>query len=239
MNRHFFGPSKGLPLDCLSRRPEVYMRSGMPSWTQDWTAKIVDDELFLRVIHVSYRKDDQMPRNTRPWRERQYFCAHNRAPKMRRTYKGPALLPWVEIRRIAGGPNGSEDSYRTVYFSSPGVLHSCTKCLTDFCISVEQITERKPAKNVVTAADASTTTTTASSSGAAQVNHGTGVSKKPEFPMPGTWRITVTAYHQMGSCRTPNDPKWQALVLTERDKYYRDHQAYPPGCVRRKWEQAN
>ncbi|KAK4235098.1 hypothetical protein C8A03DRAFT_18117 [Achaetomium macrosporum] len=52
MNRHFYGAPKGLPLDTLAK--PVWARSwgGGPLCRQTPSARIVRDELFLRVTHT-------------------------------------------------------------------------------------------------------------------------------------------------------------------------------------------
>lgn len=62
MNRHFFGMPSGLPLG----NPHAYIVDSRadydaPPWTQSWSAKIIEDELFLSAIHNSILHEDSVP----------------------------------------------------------------------------------------------------------------------------------------------------------------------------------
>ncbi|KAI1485428.1 hypothetical protein F5X96DRAFT_660045 [Biscogniauxia mediterranea] len=46
------------------------------------------------------------------------------------------------------------------------------------------------------------------------------------------WMVTITTYHDLGSCRSPFDRKWQAMARSHRRFAYRDA---PSGIVKHKW----
>ncbi|KAI1335989.1 hypothetical protein F5Y15DRAFT_396411 [Xylariaceae sp. FL0016] len=50
MNAQLFGADRGLPLERFNQQRSVY--NGNASWTQHWTAKVVDDELLLCCVHT-------------------------------------------------------------------------------------------------------------------------------------------------------------------------------------------
>lgn len=56
------------------------------------------------------------------------------------------------------------------------------------------------------------------------------------------WQITVMAYHQFGSCRSPEDWKWKALAPRGGEDFctlQRDMAMYPSGAMMRKWQESN
>ncbi|CAJ2507339.1 Uu.00g085250.m01.CDS01 [Anthostomella pinea] len=52
------------------------------------------------------------------------------------------------------------------------------------------------------------------------------------------WSLAITSYHQLGSCRSPYDPKWQAFAV-ERSRSRavgRNQTLHPSGIIKDRWE---
>ncbi|KAI0200553.1 hypothetical protein F4808DRAFT_154613 [Astrocystis sublimbata] len=129
MNRHFHGAPSGLPLANLQHH---FVPWSPKPWTQDWTARIIDDELFLRAAHVFYDQHavDQtlVHPGVKIGHEAHYICAHylTDMPTDFRLWYIDAI-PELENYRLD----------RSILCHN--VLRSCPRCLTDFETTIEPI----------------------------------------------------------------------------------------------------
>ncbi|TRX92842.1 hypothetical protein FHL15_006248 [Xylaria flabelliformis] len=217
MNRHLFGAPNGLPLDSLHRRFVEFQDYDTRPWNQDLSFKIVDNELFLRAVHVFYARDSASFAAA-SGHQNHYICPHiiTAVPPGRNLY-GLNEISELKDHRL----------HRLIPCRE--ALRHCSRCLTDFQITVERVKgcERPP--------------------GTPQrgwISHGSRVHRWYEvesYKTPNTigWQIAIIAYHQFGSCRSPQDWKWKAMSpgiesMTSR----RNTVDYPPGAVIRKWKQS-
>lgn len=218
MNRHLFGAPNGLPLENLHRRfVEFKVHDGRP-WTQDLTAKIVDDELFLQAIHVFYGPDSA-DFGTATGHQHHYICPHiiTASPPGYNFY-GLGEISELKDHRL----------HRLI--PCRDVLQYCSRCLTDFQITIERVKGcERPLGTVPT------TPQTGFVSDGNQVHRCYEV-EPHKSPHEAGWQITIVAYHQFGSCRSPQDWKWKAfsrgveLFASRRNLVF-----YPPGAVIQKW----
>ncbi|KAI1109885.1 hypothetical protein F5Y14DRAFT_444367 [Nemania sp. NC0429] len=216
MNRHLFGAPNGLPLENLHRHIVEYRCRGGRPWTQNLSAKIVDNELFLQATHSFYGPDSIAYGGT-PGHQRHFICPHIMTSI-------PPGYDWDVFDTI------SELKDHGLHRLMPcqDVLHHCSRCLTDFQITIERV---KICERSLRAASM------ASQRG--WVDDGTPIYDWYEVVEAG-WQITIVAYHQFGSCRSPLDWKWKALSLPVwgRDLGARNLVSYPPGAVRQKCQPA-
>lgn len=218
MNRHLFGAPRGLPLDNLHNR---FVEVDTRPWTQDWSAKIVDNELFLQAIHVFY-DPDSVGLGSAIGHRHHYICPHIVTANPR----GHNLYGVDEISEL--------QDYR-LHQLAPcrDVLRHCPRCLTDFQVTIERVQGcERPLGTVPTTPQRGWV------SDGNQAHHCYEVEPHETLHATG-WQITIVAYHQVGSCRSPQDWKWKALapgaqLLTSR----RDPVSYPLGAVIRKWQQS-
>ncbi|KAF3075793.1 hypothetical protein CFAM422_001987 [Trichoderma lentiforme] len=92
---------------------------------------------------------------------------------------------------------------------------SCNVCLTDYITTVER----------------------------AEVHERIQDRLGQERPLVDGWSITITAYHQVGQCRDPEDWKWARFIeyppyrfLLQGPFKERDMALHPPGAIRERWE---
>lgn len=195
MNRHLHGVPCGLPLRNLDA---VAIPGQMvPLWKQTWSAKIIDNELFLCAVHTinSSGISDTVLRSLID-RAYHYHICHHIDP----SHQVAAL----ERTTVSSGGTGE------LFSECRNVLGSCYICLTDHCTTIER---RRRQRNVLT--------------GAFARNQAVG----------WDWAITIVAYHQLGSCRSPTDWKWGTITGSVQIKVgdWRINRPYPPGSVRAKW----
>ncbi|KAI3337342.1 hypothetical protein HD806DRAFT_36323 [Xylariaceae sp. AK1471] len=221
MNRHLFGAPSGLPLDNLQRCFVEFKVNDARPWTQDWSAKIVDNELFLQAIHVFY-EPDSAGFGAAIGHQNHYICPHiiTAIPPGRNLYMLDEISE-LKVHRL----------HRLI--PCRGVLRHCSRCLTDFQITIERVKGCKRPLGTVP-----TTPQRGWVSDGFQVPHCYEI-EPHKTPHAAGWQITIVAYHQFGSCRSPQDWKWKALtpgaqLLTSR----RNPVLYPPGAVIRKWQQS-
>lgn len=58
-------------------------------------------------------------------------------------------------------------------------------------------------------------------------------------PVSTGWVITIVAHHRLGSCRSPRDWTWSAIVGQTRPNFkledVREYRGYRPGLIRDQW----
>jgi len=121
MNRHFLGPPNGLALDKFQLE---YPSRGPLYFQEIWSARILQDELFLSATRTLYRNQmtDQELRHAVDT-DYHAICIHVDTIKHAR----------YPIRALHLG------SSSTGYFTPcRDVVESCSKCLTDYDTTVEQ-----------------------------------------------------------------------------------------------------
>ncbi|KAL7806451.1 hypothetical protein V8C26DRAFT_342215 [Trichoderma gracile] len=233
MNRHFYGFPKGLPLERLECSTLVPSWGGGPLWQEHHFAKIIDDELFICTTHTiagsAATLRDAIDEG------RHGVCMHTATdpvdlcyPHRRRIYRMPEFLE----------PEGDEEhgSSPPPFRACRDVLGACTVCLTDYVTTIDraevnEITEVNYEVSLISAA------------------YGRGASARlgeqmTVGPLVDGWSITITAYHQLGGCRSPEDWKWVTLTETPIDRVLsqgpgqpvRDMVVFPPGAIRDKWQ---
>ncbi|KAH0490287.1 hypothetical protein TgHK011_001764 [Trichoderma gracile] len=214
MNRHFYGFPKGLPLERLECSTLVPSWGGGPLWQEHHFAKIIDDELFICTTHTIAGSAATLRDAIDEGRHG--VCMH--------TATDPVDLCYPHRRRIYRMPEFLEPEGDEAHGSSPppfracrDVLGACTVCLTDYVTTIER----------------------------AEVNEITEVNYEMTVgPLVDGWSITITACHQLGRCRSPEDWKWVTLTETPIDRVLsqgpgqpvRDMAVFPPGAIRDKWQ---
>lgn len=123
MNRHFYGAPCGLPLRNLNAT-SVY-NSLFPLWKQNWSARIIDDELFLRATHTadSDGMSDLVFRSKIDQRLYYYICSHLNAK--------------YDISPLKM-PRASSYEAGDLFAECRDVVRSCALCLTDYCTTIER-----------------------------------------------------------------------------------------------------
>lgn len=125
MNRHFFGPPNGLPLENFE--VEAISTSSLLPWQETWSARILQDELFLSATRTlsSAGWDDEAFRAAldSDWRE---ICGHLRvSTQVTQPYYIKAL------RRPS--PTSAN-----IFTPCRNVVDSCRQCLADYATTVER-----------------------------------------------------------------------------------------------------
>ncbi|KAF3767821.1 hypothetical protein M406DRAFT_328875 [Cryphonectria parasitica EP155] len=132
MNRHILGGTKGLSLENLEQtmhsRTAEAGRDGLPGphgiWHQQWSARIIDDELFLHARHTVYARDHQEMRLVLS-RHKYRVCFH----------------VGMEPRDWWTGLTRPPPPMRFTFLI--GECHdldfSCDVCLTDYTVTVELV----------------------------------------------------------------------------------------------------
>jgi hypothetical protein len=215
MNRHFLGPSKGLPLESFNVEASStiltpWQGKWLP-WQERWSARIVQDELFLSATRTlsgaGWTDDSLRAAFDHEWRQ---ICGHIRP-------SGPAFCSTNPLLRPS--PTSSTFCYihallrptptsASVFTPCHDLIESCRRCLTDFAITVEQRLE--------------------------DVKEGCVGEQPTAF-----WFISITSYQRLGSGRSPMDTQWEAfgnLMTASAYRTQRDMSAYPPGAVKAMWE---
>ncbi|KAI0470944.1 hypothetical protein GGR56DRAFT_121666 [Xylariaceae sp. FL0804] len=228
-------------------RQQVVAAQPAARWAQTWAARVFGDgdgdpQLLLRCEHALVGQQDH--RDARAFRDCTYDVCHHvgvhygaqlqiRFPKV--AYYDPALYEsgggagggvcsWALYESgggaggggagagaggIGGASSSSSSSMSKQQQQPQTVYGSCDVCLTDYETTITRQARGGP-----------------EGTGAATANGG------------GIWSLTITSYHQLGSCRSPYDPKWQAFAV-ERSRWRapkRDEAAHPDGAVRQRWE---
>jgi len=121
MNRHFLGPPNGLPLDKFQLE---YTSRGPVHWREKWSARILQDELFLSATRTLCRidKTDQELRGAVD-NYNYEICGHVNMEKYTRHPISALHL---------------SSSFTGLFTPCRNVVESCTQCLTDYDTTVEQ-----------------------------------------------------------------------------------------------------
>jgi hypothetical protein len=225
MNRHLFGVPYGLPLENLNRHYVEFSTRGNRPWTQNWSAKIVDDELFLRNIHVYSCLDSENSGIGNTTNHQFHFICQHILTGIPPQYKSPTNQHICEeipelIDHRACQLNSCRD-----------VSRSCIGCLTDYQITIKRLEKNEFAiRNI-----AKTPSVGPYNNG--KLAYWSDEAKTHKPPHAAGWEITIVSYHQLGACRSPEDWKWKTMVsfagllIAQRDPV-----CYPPGSVMRKWQ---
>jgi hypothetical protein len=135
----------------------------------------------------------------------------------------PWYLPGEEISELKGLDHDQPDAP----FIPRRVLRSCSQCLTELEITIARVQVRNcqgPKHRRV----------------GSFIMHCRGECGQREGPHAVGWQISIAAYHQVGSCRSPEDWKWKMLTLPievcRLQGLQRDMARYPSGAVVQKWE---
>ncbi|KAK3945361.1 hypothetical protein QBC46DRAFT_433737 [Diplogelasinospora grovesii] len=274
MSRHLFGAPNGLPLESLNkfviaRYQAPYKFHNVeepphrPRWAQNWSARIINDELFLKVDHSYVCYEERGPEAMRAamgdWRYR--ICAHvvagssdwcmhpewAKVNRMKREEEIPEMMRGAPSVTDERDGDGIGKRAKNAHFTPcRDVSRSCPWCLTDYTTNIEWVkvgykevpgwhtwyaTPRRPQRGW-----------SLTDEGNVRCWH--EVDEENVFgekPQAAGWHITVTAYHRLGSCRSPNDWKWTALVrrIHGHTIQERDWALYPRGSVMGKWRGAD
>ncbi|OTA04789.1 hypothetical protein A9Z42_0054020 [Trichoderma parareesei] len=116
------------------------------------------------------------------------------------------------------------------------VLGACTVCLTDYVTTIE-----RAEVNEITKSNYGLSLIDAAYGRVLSARLGEQISVGP---LVDGWSITITAYHQLGRCRSPEDWKWVTLTDTPIDRVLskspdqprRDMAVFPPGAIRDMWQ---
>lgn len=123
MNRHFYGAPCGLPLRNLNATS--LHGPFADGWTQSWSARVINDELFLCATHTinSHGMSDDAFRSTIDRGYQTYICCH--------------VDPTYDIIAL-NRPRGSSCEAEELFSECRGDLESCLRCLTDYCTIIEE-----------------------------------------------------------------------------------------------------
>ncbi|KAK3934890.1 hypothetical protein QBC46DRAFT_398755 [Diplogelasinospora grovesii] len=255
MNRHFYHDDSremGLPLTifekhsllAITQTPRYHI---IPlTGKQDWTARIIDDELYLSATHILASKDvDSCPDFRQGIDEIAYWiCWHTHTHDDDRIEQSNRLSFTVKndgdySRRVSGLDPSDDGTYKecTDLFKVCHFANSCHICLTDYTVRVEW---REPEGDD----DYDDEVVQKELAGEEGDDKKEGEAWTVGCTGGGGWVITIKTYHRLGSCRSPHDPIWRAfsdrnfMSLPMREGgpvRYRDFQAYPPYSVEKRW----
>jgi hypothetical protein len=226
MNRHFYGAPNGLPPESLAWDGPALRGCFQLEWNQSATAKIIGDELFLRITHTLEGPANLVADEL--YMKRYEICDHV-STHTAGCLRWPNNWTAQSLLALVVWPAKSLLACRDM----PG---SCNGCLTDYTTTVEPTTvepegpvhywvSENGLQNVVSADGTSTDLKNETLVGLVR----------------GGCRITITAYHALGRCRYADDRMWASLTHEswkrdfrrgDRDKPYC---LYPPGAVEDKW----
>lgn len=122
MNRHLHGPPNGLPLESLARPVWVYSWNAGPLWRQTPSARVIGDELFLRITHTLEGRASTL--RDAIDNGRYQICTHVRTDLASRL----GINAMSQLKK----PDGL-----ALFQTCQNVLGSCAECLTDYTITVE------------------------------------------------------------------------------------------------------
>lgn len=147
MNRHLYGPPKGLPLGSLALENSggmVWAHSCILGllWRQRPAARIIGDELFLRITFTIEGTAAAM-REAIDRGRRYRVCMHvmTRTPRRIDCRNGVRAIP--ELARPGGEEEEEEKGDRSSFKACRDVLGSCAVCLTDYITTVERAQVRE------------------------------------------------------------------------------------------------
>lgn len=196
-------------------------RQGGPLWSQNSSARIIDDELFLRVKRTLEGRAATL-RDAID--EGQYHvCIHVAAGPFNQDHHRGEQRRIQELTEPGEGEQRDSEAGRSPtsraasVFGQPfrtcrDVLGFCTVCLTDDSTTIERAEVRETCK----------------------------VSAVARRSVVDGWRVEITSYHGLGRCRDMEDWRWVALVgggtVSDSTAYSgRDIALDPPGVVKQKW----
>ncbi|OCK73879.1 hypothetical protein K432DRAFT_398541 [Lepidopterella palustris CBS 459.81] len=130
MNRHFFWPTHGIPLNALAKAHTFTWPSGF-TIKEAWRPKILGNELFLAVTYHFYHKDGN--RNMRKYIDGQIFdiCRHLRTDYVRPWRSTPRVPELVGCRLEGDSDSNSYECY--------GETNYCRFCLTDYEVIIRDL----------------------------------------------------------------------------------------------------
>lgn len=133
MNRHFYGPTHGLPLHKFEKRVWLHCRSSRVTDSESLSARIVDDKLLvLSVKTMSHSRGDSKTLRDYVDSLGHTACRHLTLDKGSPHY-APVQLPELAKDKTAPGHFAPCDQS----------FGSCTFCLTDYCIDISWRGRRK------------------------------------------------------------------------------------------------
>lgn len=204
---------------------------GGPSWQEDHSARIINDELFICTTHTIAGRASTLRDAIDEGRHS--VCMHTATdpvdlcyPHRNRIYRMPEFLE----------PEGDEAHGSTLPFRAcRDVLGACTVCLTDYVTTIERAEVKE-----ITMSDYEVSFISPVYGQGASARLGEQLSVGP--PVDG-WFITITAYHRLGRCRDPEHWKWVTLTETPVARVIskgpgqprRDMVVPPPGAIRETW----
>lgn len=132
INRHLYGPDHGLSLRDLEAGCVTPFFGGEEGWRQEWSARIINDELFLRVKHKIHGHHEQRLRQII---DTGFYLICNH------TWLEAGHPEWpVALRTPSPGASDSDSLAGSVtepLFTECEESHgSCGICLTDYTVNV-------------------------------------------------------------------------------------------------------
>jgi len=133
MNRHFYGPAHGLPLQKFKDRSSVYWRSSGITDSESLLSRIVDDKLVVLAVKTLYHSRGDSKRLREFIESQGHAACRHLTLATGLPHGAPVQLP--ELAKNKTAPQ---------YFAPCHLsLRSCTFCLTDYCIEISWRGERK------------------------------------------------------------------------------------------------
>lgn len=226
MNRHLYGEEHGPPLEVLRRtarenKPLLWEGVAM---AQAWSARIIDDELYLEATVQLYLQEgnEAMLRKVKDLDKT--FLRHamtgERPPPVWRLARAAEddLYRLTEDQTLVCQHIGATYGTRikvfhcpapdqpshfcrcvdTSFFPRAGKIRSCRDCFTDFQVDVQW--------------------------------------HPPDNEGPQGWVLNVTRWHRLGKCRYPLDAEWQNYRGGVRQTPVRRiDTCWAPGMIYQKW----
>lgn len=226
MNKHLLGG--GLDLEQLNCSLPDYFGG----WNVDLEARVVHDELYLRVSHTLCLNRTGLENRQKLERTHHGICNHITTHPPRKRINTSSIptaragyLQWLVYFGIYAVPQrtripelapGQHPKYWYPLAECRDVQRSCGVCLTDYIVTATQRDSL----------DVSEQTTTSD-----------------------PWVIVITAYHQLGPCRSQSDWKWLTYATPLHDACEENMDSsllgkrsqggpYAPGSVKARWDRA-
>jgi hypothetical protein len=179
-------------------------------WRENSSARIIDDELFLRVKRTLEGRAATL-RDAID--EGQYHvCNHVAAGPSNRFHRRIQELTETEQQQdsAAGRSSRAASVFGQPFRTCRDVLGFCTVCLTDYSTTIERAEVRETYEDMKI------------------------------VPVVDGWRVEITSYHGLGRCRDMEDWRWVALVgggtvSNSRPHFGRCMDLDPPGVVMQTW----
>ncbi|KAH6649494.1 hypothetical protein F5144DRAFT_7138 [Chaetomium tenue] len=229
MNRHLYGEEHGPPLEVLRRTAtenKPLLREGV-AMTQAWSARIIDDELYLEATVQFYLQEgnEAMLRNVKgfdkaPPPDGSFWLGGEHPPQVWRLARAgecrdrPKLTEDQtlvcqhisgECRRVrvfvchVPAQSDTCSCLDPSFFPRVGKIRSCRECFTDFQVDVQW--------------------------------------HPPDSEGPKGWVLKITRWHRLGKCRSPLDAEWHNYQQGRggRKTVRRDDTSWSPGMVYQNW----